>query len=74
MVESLAGVDPQEWNALAGEQPFVRHEFLSALVETGCAVAQHGWLPRRQEVLAYCQAPASEGGSGALLILLKSKR
>lgn len=32
------------------------------------------WLPRRQEVLAYCQAPASEGGSGALLVLLKAKR
>ena len=32
------------------------------------------WLPQRQEVLAYCQAPASEGGSGALLVLLKAKR
>jgi DNA-nicking Smr family endonuclease len=32
------------------------------------------WLPQRQEVLAYCQAPASEGGSGALLVLLKTKR
>lgn len=32
------------------------------------------WLPRRQEVLAYCQAPANEGGSGALLVLLKTKR
>jgi len=32
------------------------------------------WLPRRAEVLAYCQAPASEGGSGALLVLLKAKR
>ena len=32
------------------------------------------WLPRRNEVLAYCQAPPGEGGSGALLVLLKSKR
>ena len=32
------------------------------------------WLPQRDEVLAYCQAPASEGGSGALLVLLKAKR
>jgi len=31
------------------------------------------WLPQREEVLAYCQAPASEGGSGALLVLLKTK-
>jgi uncharacterized protein len=46
VVDSLASVDPQEWNALAGEQPFVRHEFLSALVEAGCAVASRGWLPQ----------------------------
>ena len=32
------------------------------------------WLPPRQEVLAYCQAPASEGGSGALLVLLRARR
>jgi predicted N-acyltransferase len=46
VVDSLAGVDPQEWNALAGEQPFVRHEFLSALIDTGCAAARSGWLPQ----------------------------
>ena len=31
------------------------------------------WLPQRQEVLAFCQAPAAEGGAGALLVLLKVK-
>jgi DNA-nicking Smr family endonuclease len=31
------------------------------------------WLPQRDEVLAYCQAPAAEGGSGAMLVLLKAK-
>jgi DNA-nicking Smr family endonuclease len=32
------------------------------------------WLPQREEVLAYCQAPATDGGSGALLVLLKARR
>ena len=32
------------------------------------------WLPQREEVLAFCQAPARDGGGGALLVLLKSKR
>ena len=30
-------------------------------------------LPRRDEVLAFCQAPAADGGSGALLALLKPR-
>ena len=46
IVDSLAGIDPAEWNALAGEQPFIRHEFLSALIETGCASRRTGWLPQ----------------------------
>jgi uncharacterized protein len=46
VLESLAGVDPGEWNALAGSQPFVRHEFLSALIDTGCASARTGWSPQ----------------------------
>ncbi|HTM60245.1 MAG TPA: peptidogalycan biosysnthesis protein, partial [Burkholderiales bacterium] len=46
IVESLSGVDRDEWNALAGPQPFARHEFLSALIETGCAAARSGWLPQ----------------------------
>jgi len=29
------------------------------------------WLAQRDEVLAFCQAPASSGGAGALLLLLK---
>jgi DNA-nicking Smr family endonuclease len=30
------------------------------------------WLLRRDEVLAFCEAPANQGGSGALLVLLRS--
>jgi DNA-nicking Smr family endonuclease len=29
------------------------------------------WLPQQPEILAYAQAPATQGGSGAVLLLLK---
>ena len=45
VVSTLAGIAPAQWNALAGKDPFLRHEFLSALHETGCAVPATGWAP-----------------------------
>jgi hypothetical protein len=35
-----------QWNALAPDYPFLRHEFLSALEATGCASPATGWTPR----------------------------
>jgi len=32
------------------------------------------WLARREEVLGYCQARPSDGGSGAVIVLLKGTR
>ena len=63
-------------------------EFLEQCVARGlrCVRIVHGkglgilkaklkkWLPLREEVLAFCQAPTNDGGSGALLVLLKTKR
>jgi predicted N-acyltransferase len=46
VVESLAGVPADQWNALAGGNPFVSHQFLSALIETGCASRRTGWQPQ----------------------------
>jgi predicted N-acyltransferase len=50
VLESLAQVNAAEWNALvstcAADQPFLRHEFLHALHETGCASEASGWLPQ----------------------------
>jgi predicted N-acyltransferase len=66
VVDSLAAVDPQEWNALAGEQPCVRHEFLSALIDTGCAAARSGWLP---QILLLHRAGAL---AGAMPLFVKS--
>ncbi len=44
IARSLAEVDAAEWNALPGsDPPFLRHEFLLALEETGCATPDTGW-------------------------------
>jgi predicted N-acyltransferase len=45
VLESLRDVDPAQWDALAGAQPFLRHAFLTALHDTGCAAAATGWAP-----------------------------
>ena len=45
--DSLAGVAPDEWNALnRGGYPFLHHEFLHGLEATGCLGAATGWYPR----------------------------
>jgi len=42
----MADIDPAVWNALAGDYPFLRYEFLAALESTGCVSAATGWHPR----------------------------
>ncbi|MGZ8203466.1 MAG: GNAT family N-acetyltransferase [Burkholderiales bacterium] len=46
VVSSLSSLDPQAWDALAGDNPFLRHAFLHALHETGCASPAQGWGPQ----------------------------
>lgn len=43
LLDSLAGIVPAEWDALAGGQPFLRHAFLHGLELTGCVGADSGW-------------------------------
>ena len=46
IVDSLASVSAAQWNRLAGPgNPFLRHEFLSALEEHGCVCPRTGWAP-----------------------------
>jgi predicted N-acyltransferase len=46
VVDTLRAIEPRAWNALAVGHPFLRHEFLHALHETGCACETTGWSPR----------------------------
>jgi predicted N-acyltransferase len=44
--ESIRTILPDDWNGLLADQnPFLRHEFLAALEESGCASENTGWLP-----------------------------
>lgn len=46
VAQSLAGVPVTDWNSLRGSEcPFLRHEFLLALEETGCVGGTSGWHP-----------------------------
>lgn len=50
--ESLAAIEPQDWNALIdGNDPFTDYRFLRALETSGCVGPNTGWLPNY--VLAY---------------------
>ncbi len=46
VVDALTAVTAGEWDSLAGGDPFLSHEFLTALHESGCASAATGWTPQ----------------------------
>lgn len=46
VAETLEGVDPCTWQAMAGENPFVSYHYLRLLQDTGCVHARHGWHAR----------------------------
>ncbi len=45
ILHAVAEAPSVQWNALAGDYPFLRHEFLCALEETGCVGPETGWTP-----------------------------
>ena len=45
-VQSIDDIRPQDWNAFVGRYtPFLQHEFLLALEESGCTTTATGWQP-----------------------------
>jgi predicted N-acyltransferase len=45
-VQSIDDIHPEDWNRLVGSNtPFLRHEFLLALEESGCTTTATGWQP-----------------------------
>jgi len=66
VAESLSGVPAAQWNALAAGHPFLRHEYLHALLEAGCASARTGWQPQ------FLLLERDGGLAGAMPLFVKS--
>jgi len=47
VLKSIHDIPTASWNSVSGTaNPFLRHEFLSALESNQCVGHDHGWLPR----------------------------
>ncbi len=50
VLESVVGIDGSQWNALldyqAAPTPFMRHDYLAAMEQSGSATSASGWTPR----------------------------
>jgi predicted N-acyltransferase len=68
-----ADVDAQDWNALLAQceqpTPFMRHEWLTALHESGCAAPDTGWVPL---LLTAHRSDEPETIAGACVAYVKS--
>ena len=71
IANNIAAVPAVDWDRLAGESnPFVRHAFLLALEQTGCASTSAGWTPCH--LLVHAQGPGRGALIGAAPMYLKS--
>jgi predicted N-acyltransferase len=62
---TLQNLEAARWNALAGDSPFLRHEFLTALERSGCIGRRTAWQP------VYLLAKSAGELVGALPLYLK---
>ena len=62
---TLGAVEAAAWNGLAGDSPFLKHEFLRALESSGCVGHGTTWQP------CYIVARDEQGLAGALPLFIK---
>ena len=46
VLDSLAGVSPAQWDALADGNPTLRHALLQTMIDAACTTAASGWMPQ----------------------------
>ncbi len=46
VIDTLAEIDPVEWDSLTGANPTLKHAWLQSMIDAGCTSAETGWLPQ----------------------------
>jgi hypothetical protein len=46
ILDAVARAPAAQWDAMAGDNPFLRHAYLDAFEATGCVGGDSGWIPR----------------------------
>ena len=46
ILDSLIGIAPADWDALADDNPTLCHAYLQSMIDAGCTTAKSGWLPQ----------------------------
>jgi len=68
-LDHLEATSAEQWNAAAGDNPFLQYEFLAALERTGCVGAETGWEPCH--VVLHADGPGRGRLLGAVPLYLK---
>lgn len=62
-INSIFDIAPEQWNSLCPvNYPFIRHEFLAALENSGCTTAKTGWQPQHLLLFDHLQLVAAIPG------------
>jgi uncharacterized protein len=70
ILDSLATIPSTDWDALAGNNPTVRHAFLQSMIDADCTTAETGWLP--QFLTLWRDVEGRQALCGAVPLYLKS--
>jgi uncharacterized protein len=46
VIDDLSDISPADWDALAGNNPTLKHAFLQSMIDADCTTAKSGWLPQ----------------------------
>jgi uncharacterized protein len=70
VADSLADINPADWDRLIDGNPTLKHAWLQAMIDANCTTAQTGWLP--QFILLTRDIAGQQTLTGAIPLYMKT--